>query len=282
LPENSISDTAWMTYLTLTQLSSNTELVVLRSSYFPVLQDLMEASGWAAAPYERAECTPLSCILSSESLFAIIDPQNGQLRLFISRSDQEINQWIGPSAQLAVGLSDPSEWQTGMGIFNDPAVIPGAFYIDSPPGASLEITQHGIQMTFPNQSGNAQPITVRYTLFPDGLQVEIHGNEEFTTSIPVLANPLERFSAGWASSGLVNMKMDGNTFHLQNASTQGLDISVENGIITGMNSYRDTLSLLSEPEDPNTGYLPGHYLPFPLVLITVESGGNLKVTMTVH
>lgn len=50
------------------------------------------------------------CILANEQYLAILDPQGARLTYLFTRNGASLHQLIGPSWQVAVGLSAPSLW----------------------------------------------------------------------------------------------------------------------------------------------------------------------------
>ena len=77
--------------------------------------------------------------------------------------------WVGPSYQFAVGLSDPSEWNLANGQAADPNVIPGAFS-DATGTWSETMPQPCCQMGSDLHQSGWQPVKT-YRLVENGIQV---------------------------------------------------------------------------------------------------------------
>jgi len=278
LPDNLASQEARNMLALLTQYSSSNELQSIRLEYLFIIDDLIQASLWGNSPSHISRCNNNSCTLASENVLATIDLQTGSLRFLASYSDSgNYTQWIAPSAQLSVGLSDPSEWQSGLGMAADPAVIPGAFAVDEP-GIHLQAIQSNDLTLAYTHSGNgdSQP-SIAYQLIENGIRISFVNWENDTTQIPLIINPANRFLPGWPD--MYNIQWTENDFYFfsKNQTDAEISIHLEQGTISKIADYHDSISLLQTPEDPDISYPAGHYLPFPLILLEINTGEEMQI-----
>ncbi len=131
-PKNNLTQTAWKTFITLQETGADERLDNLRQQYLPQVQRLLSAASWSESPIQASQCNQDSCILSSNEMYIHINLTGGGIALAVYKHEGMPLQWLASSAQLAVGLSDPSDWITDAGEYSDPAVIPGAFAIHIP------------------------------------------------------------------------------------------------------------------------------------------------------
>jgi hypothetical protein len=106
----------------------------LRHLYLGQIGHLLAISKWSEDRQVTSNCSQdldwdnePECLLASETLAAVIDLQGGYISFAFSFYEGEYHQIIGPSFQLATGLSDPITWKLDQGIVADSSIIPGAF-----------------------------------------------------------------------------------------------------------------------------------------------------------
>jgi hypothetical protein len=180
------------------------------------------------------------------------------------------HQIVGPTSQFTVGLSDRSEWRPGLGEVADPGVIPGAFIdeTNSWMGYTPEVSSQSI--TFTSEDGSQVKI---FQLLADGIQVSYRGDGQVRTRIPLVVDPQVFFfsPAGYSSSpgsyswGLVD----------------GLKVEVISKADIAVQRFNDSTQFLSLPEDPDLAYPPGHFLPFPLLVMTIQGVRDFNVQIRV-
>ncbi|MGB7876504.1 MAG: hypothetical protein WBL25_19150 [Anaerolineales bacterium] len=228
------------------------------------------AKNWDGSPLSQCETDldkdgGLECILADENYLAILDPQGARLTYLFTREGENLHQLIGPSWQVAVGLSDPSTWDLSAGEAADPGAYPGAFADVDDPFKPYETAIEGSTFTFTSLDGTR---VKTFKLTKTGLEVEYQTEETMTTQISLLVDPDTRFTPGWAEKYTQQNTPGGITWGLEN----GLMVSVQaEGAVT-MRAFNESLSLLSIPEDPDFDYPPGHYVPFPMAIAEVEMG----------
>ena len=55
--------------------------------------------------------------------------------------NDDITQWVGPTSQIVVGLSDPSSGTSTPARYSDPSVIPGSFILDTAEPLTFEVSE---------------------------------------------------------------------------------------------------------------------------------------------
>ncbi len=160
-PDNAATRSAWETTLTLSAPTQDAKLAALQTAYLGQVGELLAAAHWANSPAPRIDCREdlnadgqPECILADRQYFAVLETAGARLTQFFFLDANGPHQWIGPSSQFAVGLSDSSEWNPGLGEAADPGVIPGAFTDDSQTWAEYasSLLPDGISFTSPDGS----------------------------------------------------------------------------------------------------------------------------------
>jgi len=215
------------------------------------------------------------CIFADENFLAILDPQGARLTylFFVRRNDiPPYTQLIGPSWQVAVGLSDPSTWDLSAGEAADPGAYPGAFADADDPFKPYEPVIDGNTLLFRARDGTR---TKSFKLTETGIEVKYQTQEPVTTQIPLLVEPGSRFMPGWAERYVGQSAPGGVVWGVEN----GPMISVQaEGAVT-MWAFNESLSVLSSPEDPDYGYPPGHYIPFSMAVVEVGISGDYSLSI---
>lgn len=213
------------------------------------------------------------CVLANSKYLAILDPQGARLTYFfaVGQAGEPPYQLIGPSWQVAVGLSNPSRWDFAAGEAADPGANPGAFADADDPFKPYQPAIEGNRIIF-TSTDRARIKT--YTLDETGLQVEYQTREPVRAQIPLLVEPLARFTPGWAQRYVQKKTPEGITWGLVNGPMVSLHakhatLSLPEEALR-IRAFNDSLPLLSVPEDPDFDYPAGHYIPFPLAIAEVE------------
>ncbi len=277
VPNNPITDTAWRTWFMLTAPTTDEKLQSLRVNYINELGGLLAAAKWAGDPTTQANCSNdingdglTDCILSTNNYFSLLDRRGGRLSLLFHIDASGAHQLIGPSSQFAIGLSDPSLWQPGKGEDADPSVIHGAFSDDSDIW-DLRSPSGGGEITFASPDGSQLKI---YRLTQSGLSVSYQGAGIHSTRIPLALDPdtfyfgptqyQSTIATGVLTWGIIN----------------GANMEVDSDAVMTMESFTDSQAFFNSPENPDTAFPGGHYLPFPLSVITLESDQNFMVQIS--
>jgi hypothetical protein len=277
-PKNPITDSAWQTWFMLSAPTQDEKLQSMRGNYFNQLGGLLAAAKWVEDPTTQANCSNdingdglTDCILSTKNYFAVLDKRGGKLAFLFHLDATGPHQLIGPSSQFGVGLSDPSMWQPGKGENADPSVIAGAFSDDSNIW-KLRTPVSGDEITFASPDGNQLKT---YRLTQSGLSVTYQGAGIHSTSIPLALDPDSFYF------GPTQYKSTTATGELTWGLIDGEQIKVDSDAVMSMESFTDSQTFFSSPENPDTAFPAGHYLPFPLSIITLESSQNFMVQISV-
>lgn len=278
-PEGQLSQAALDAYLALHApfSSSSPELGALRDNYLGVVSMLLAAAEWETEPYAGVDCSrdldmddEPECSLASEKIFAIFEPGDASLVFAFARTEIGLHQVVGPTSQFVVGLSDPATWDLSAGLQADPTVIAGAFTDDRDPYQVIEgqdtlVFQHKEHLK-------------KYHLTPSGIRFEYQTTTPSIWEIPLAFDPWKRFHPDWASDYLI--KTSKNGFELSVGS--GVKVEIEASSELSNHSFNVTQDRMGRQENPNYEYPPGHYLPFPMVLLELEptDRGYLELKIT--
>ncbi len=278
-PQNPVEFSAWQAYLTLTAPGADAPLRALRSQYLWQVHALEDASVWSRHPFTQAGCFAYpnytqqsECILANDRVYAVFEPEGARLTQLFSIDQNGLHQLVAPSSQFVVGLSDPSEWHPELGEGADPSVIPGAFTDSMETWTSYQVSASKDSLTFTSPDGN-QIKTFRLT--GNGLEVSYHLTGPITTSVPLAVDPWAFFSGPSSYSGTA---APGSwTWGLENGSR----VEVRSDASLSAVGFTDSLPLLTQPENPEQDYPPGHYLPFPLSVVTLSADGDFNVWISI-
>lgn len=277
-PENEVTRSAWQLYLSLTEPVLQERLGALRAQYLGLVADLLAAARWAEAPYEKVACdadvdydSEPECLLTSKVFFAIVERDGARLTFLFWRDGRNVRQLVGPTAQFAQGLGDPSFWQLAHGVAADPQAILGGFVDVDSPFASYRLgTIADRSLTFLAEETGRIKV---YTLREDSLEVWYHASQEVKVLLPLVFDPPSFFFGGATYQGMLtaNGWRWGRTGGPQAEITASVPVAVH-----GFNASRP---LLAAPEDPDLDYPTGHYYPFPLALTTLNGQGSFFIRL---
>jgi hypothetical protein len=253
------------------------ELMTLRANYAGQALLLLAASRWNADPTPISNCQEdldldgeLECVLANEYMLGFFDLDDGTLTHLFSRSESGmVHQWIAPSAQFTTATSDPSLWQVDAGSHADPDVIPGAF-AETGGSYAANITADTIAFERPGASKI-------YRITGQSLVLQYNNEHKTVLHIPVAVDPWLRFMPGWVEKVQTNRSDQQITWSIPGSS----QMSIKTEVPFTLDTYRDTWDLMGAPENPNYDYPSGHYLPFPVSLLTLLFSGNASLTLEV-
>ena len=159
---------------------------------------------------------------------------------------------------VVVGLSDPTTWDLSAGLQADPTVIAGAFTDDRDPYQVIEgqdtlIFQHKERLK-------------KYHLTPSGIRFEYQTTTPSTWEIPLPLDPGRRFHPDWADDYRIITSKNG----VELSVGSGVKVEIEASSELSNHSFNVTQDRMGRQENPNYEYPPGHYLPFPMVLLELE------------
>ena len=278
-PDNSVTQLAWQTYLTLTAPAADGGLQDLRSAYLGQVEELLAAARWAENPSIKADCSSdldndslSDCILSNWTWFASLDPQGGRLTHLFFMDAAGPHQLIGPTSQFAIGLSDPSVWRPDLGEAADPSVIPGAFSDDTGAWDIDLFTASAGEVTF--TSPDRERIKT-YRLTKNGIEVTYRVPGLVITRVPLTVDP-QRFYFG-PTNYRPAIAPHAWIWSLVN----GISVELQTDAKLSAQGFVSSFPFLSMSEDPNLDYPKGHYIPFPLSLVTIQGDKNFTVQIAV-
>ncbi len=206
MPAGDMADLIWQAYFALLDdhVPADARLAGLRTGYLGQLGPLLEAARWAAAPVPISDCArdldfdhDSECVLASEQLFTVLDIRGGRLTHAFLRSDKGVRQWIAPSSQFIIGLSDPAEWDITRGPAGDPGQYPGAFSDVERMWALYEPSIFLRTLAFIAPDGSLEKT---FRLTNTGMRVDYLQpmDDTLTVQIPLVIHPSSRFHPGWA------------------------------------------------------------------------------------
>ena len=277
LPASSITDAAWQSLFSLFGPMSPhpTELDDLRAIYVRQLAVLLKATSWAADPTITSSCDidldldgRSECLLVSVDVFAAFDDSTGALTHLFVKTPSGIHQVVAPSSQFAAGLGESSSWSLDRGFSADPMVIPGAFAVET--GSMLpSLSNDKLSMT-----GNGKLIT--YQIIPVGLSIEYRTNQPVSTRIPLALDPWLRYTPAWGERYLGVDSPLGWTWELDS----GPSVHVQTDAKMTVSSFTETRKMMDLSENPNVEFPPSHFLPFPLVVLTLDASGDFYMEIS--
>ena len=211
------------------------------------------------------------CILANENTLAILDPQGARLTYLFTREGENLHQLVGPSWQVAVGLSNPSTWDLSAGEAADPGAYPGAFADADDPFKAYEPAIEGDTLVFTSLDSTR---VKTFKLIDAGIEAEYQTQEPVRTQIPLLVDPDTRFTPGWAEKYFQQNTPDGVAWGLGNGPMVSIHIVPVGGADDPVSTraFNESLSLLGTSENPDFDYPAGHYVPFPMGIAEVEMG----------
>ena len=277
LQENIFSALAKESMIYLISYPVELDLLTLKLNYLKTIEPLIEASNWLKNSAEQQICKEDYCILSSETLFFVISKKDGSLIFAGSNINEKPLQWIASSANTAVGLSDPSDWLVKDFRIFDPAVINGGFSQTNAPEGFYGVYLEDDGIIFKNTQTGAQKT---YQIAGNTLNYTATGFENQEISIPLLFSPLMHFTADWKNEYFPAFNQTSEEFQITFGEDYRLSILSENAEIISVDSFSDSYSWISEPEDPDRENPDGHYLPYPLILIKIKTGGSFRTSIT--
>ena len=174
----------------------------LKNHYDGLTEPILEfAADWEGASFlscyrDLDQDGQPECLLANEKLLAVLDPQGARLTYLFARDEAGTHQLIGPSWQVATGLSATSLWRLDLGEAADPGAIPGAFAEPDDPFGAFEVSIQGDTLVFRLRDGKC---TKTFRLTDSRLEVDYQPDRPLTILIPLLVDPWTRFSPGWAA-----------------------------------------------------------------------------------
>ncbi len=277
-PENEATRSAWQLYLQLTACTADARLAGLRVQYLGLVADLLAVARWAESPYTTTTCTldvdsdgESECLMTNETFLALLEADGARLTFLFWRDGGSVRQLVGPTAQFAQALSDPSLWRPEYGVAVDPQAILGGFVDADAPFAAYRLEQVGERtLTFVAASGER---VKTYLLLDDMLQVVYRSSSPVDVLLPLAVDPAAFFFGGAAYRGALDSE------GWRWGPVDGPQVALSAGIPFSIRAFNASWPLLNMPEDPDLDYPAGHYTPFPLAIVMLEGAGDFSISL---
>lgn len=279
-PKNHIRLIADQLFSSLTAEATPKE-EALRRQYLGQIGHLIAISSWSKDRRAISDCTmdldwddQPECLLASETQALVIDRQGGYISFAFIYADGNYHQVIGPSYQLALGLSDPMTWNVYEGIASDPSIIPGAFTGNA----------WNTQRYLPSQV-EPESITIQdsvgenlktFLLTKDGIQFSYKGLDDEKLWIPLVVDPWEMELTAWGNRYQNAFTADGWEWGILNQ----IKVIVQTSDPIEVDTFKDSSDVIRLSENPTYAYPAGHFLPFPLALGKVTTGVDGAISIS--
>ena len=277
-PRNIVTALAIQTY-SLINRPDNMDIMQLSPAYIGQVGEMIAAAEWVNAPSIIETCDIdldydgiNECILSNENIFMVVEPEGGYIPFVFSRDDLGIHQIIGPTWEFLLGISDPSEWDPGFGVRADAGQILGAFQDSFVNWKTYQTIVKPGEVDLYNEMGS---ISKNIKLFTNHISVTIQNLEksQFNSYIPLVVDPWRRYSAGWGdlyAQGLI-------THNYSWGISNGVKVTIQSNNPLVASTFKDSEEIMLQPEDPNYNFSPGHYLPYPMSLVKIDTYANASI-----
>ena len=284
-PKNLFSQLGWQTLRSLAGPTGDARLTALRMNYLGQIGNLTAASYWYENPQGSSACGSdldwdgtSECILASDKLFLIFDPQGARLVLAAARTRKGPLLWVAPRSQFVVGLGDPSEWNIEAGLYADPQEIPGAFADHAGEEIDYQAILQPGRAEFTNPVNGSKKI---FQLAERRLITYIESSQPTVTQLPLVLLDREAYSPGWYARYQTEDLSTPSSLRWKFRPNYALTLNSQGAELT-MHSFVESLPFLTKPEDPDFGYPPGHYIPFPMAVVEVKSDGSYALIIEVQ
>lgn len=267
-PDSPITQLAQRMLSMLTAPTRDPRLRQLRAQYLPDLDALSHAVDWGQSPRSLSMCEQVQgyCFLGSERFFAILRSDGARLVYLFMKDKTGIHQIVGPTYQFETGLSDRSIWALDQGQGADPGALGGAFVDADAPWAVYTASVAVDGSILFTRDDNSRLKT--FLLTENGLRAGYAGDTPAATKIGLVLDPWRRFEPNWG--GLYGLSGAGG-WGVQ--SGPSVSIQAAGDVIRA--TFLDSREKMGMVEDPNFEYPPGHFLPFPMAVFTVNPGGDV-------
>jgi len=277
-PSNAVTESAWELYLNLTAPTSDGRLAALRAQYLGLVGDLLAAARWAESPSVISACNTdidydgeAECLLTNAAFFAVLEADGARLTFLFWRDGQTIHQLVGPGAQFAQAMSDPSLWQFERGPAADPGVVPGGFVDVDAPCASYHVTSVAAsELGFISPDGTRRK-TFRIT--EGAVEMQLRTSAPVTVLLPLAVEPASFFFGGAQYRGRLTSD------YWQWGVSGGPEVIVQTDAPFTAHGFNASWPLLTVPENPDLDYPTGHYYPFPLALVRWNGERDFSVRL---
>lgn len=296
LAPGAVTQQAWESYYSLLSpvYQMPADLAYLRSNYLGQVGYLIAAAQWTTTGIAEicSEIEENIClsdvdwdgldeiILADKSTYTILEKEGGYIPVAFTKSHDQVHQFIAPSSQFTVGLSDSTLWDYTKGIAGDPSLLRGAYSdtlagTNTPSWEVFQVQYAKNQVYFRSPNG---ALIKSFNLTPSGMIASYKTDALVTVQMPVLVNPEDRYLPDWSNNFCSTVLSQAWLWGLCQGSQVIIQTSSE---ITGY-AFSDSYLKMQQPEDPNYAYPPGHFLPFPMGLGLVNSLGEYNIQIEFH
>jgi hypothetical protein len=280
-----INNLGWNAYLALFAPTTTEDpaLAALRAGHLGQVGYLVAGARWASGPNPVNDCSTdpdldgeAECILASEQIFALFEPSGARLVVALGHLQGQAFQWIAPSSQFFIGLSDPGEWEPDQGPAGDPLAIPGGFSDSRFTWSPYSVRSQTNGLVFTSPDGTIQKT---FTLTSGGLRARylFSDGDPITVSLPLAVNPNTRFTPDWGD----RYKMFSNDPDWTWGLLPEPRVRVRTDGQVTARTMVDSRPQLSFPENPNQNFPPGHFLPFPLAVLEIRGDGPFTIDIEI-
>jgi hypothetical protein len=271
-PPNRITFLARRTYSEL-MLTSVPHISLSRESYLAQIGHMLAAAEWADNPIPAQTCEvdidwdgSYECILANEHFFLTFELEGGYLAFGFVLTSTGVHQILGATTQFALSRSDPSEINPERGLISDRNQIPGTFadspnnwliyqWIYKPQGLILHNQDESVIKEF--SLINQNELLIRTTFSIPDIQTSLY--------LPIVLDPWQRDAPGF----ITNYWHYGEPKIFRWGYLDQVFLTVISDNPFTATYFNSSTPFLTNPEDPNFDYTPGHLLPFPMALITL-------------
>lgn len=284
IPQNDTSDTNVLMAYQILRPANSADRFHLQSNYWTQLFHIWSNSTLATDASPKSTCeldidtdeVP-ECIFASKNTTATFEIADASLITTFHLDDSDATQWVGPTSQIVVGMSDPLFWDLDAGTHSDPSVIPGSFILDTAEPLSFEVSDLDEEhIRFTSTDGS---ISKDYRFTNENLTVTIETDQPIFTDLVLALDPQQRFQPGWADNYNIFSQTDAS-FCWGNKDNKAVCVSWTGDPEIEINTFKDSLDSLSQPLDPNKVYPPGHFLPMSLATVSFSTDKDFTVTLS--
>lgn len=219
----------------------------------------------------------LEAVLQNERLYAVVTPEGGRLTALFGFDPQSgAVQLIGGRPHMAIGLSDTRYWDPKGGEVGEKTepLLDGAFTSLSNATVQFELINDGDSLLAIHPDGR---YILRYRLQDNQIMMDISPSEnDILLEIPLLLNPTRLGQPNWR----LDYRQSVREYRISWILKEGPGISVTtDGVPMSFSSFLDSPAYMMGEENPNLETAPGHFLPFPMALITININEDAHVTL---
>lgn len=256
----------------------------LQSNYWSQLMHLWNSSTLGIDTIPEPSCEQdidideiPECIFASENTTATFEIADASLITAFHLDDTDATQWVGPTSQIVVGMSDPLFWDLDAGTHSDPSVIPGSFILDTAEPLTFEVSELNKDHILFTSTDSA--IRKDYYFTEDSLSVTIETDQPLSTDLVLALDPQQRFQPGWANMYNIFSQTE-DSFCWGAEDGKAVCISWTGDPDVEINTFKDSLKSLTQPLNPNKVYPSGHFLPMSLATVTFSTDKDFTVTLS--